>query len=99
MSQDPCAHVDKRMKATRNSYYALQGMCKNGCSPEAMSLLFKMVIQPCLTHGLMVVQDGNTALHHTWDRKHELGKLEIRSDHRGLEACGQNFLLYPIVWL
>ncbi len=24
-------------------------------------------------------------------------KAEIRSAHRGLEACGQNFLLYPIV--
>ncbi len=55
LSQDPCAHVDKRMKATHNSFmhYKVQACVR---SKERV-----------LAEGNnIVVQDGNTALPHTW---------------------------------
>ena len=84
LSQDPCAHVDKRMKATRNSFYALQGagMCKNGCSPEAISLLFKTVIQPCLTHGCESVFQNKVAIDRLAKYQNKLLKSSL-----GLKPC------------
>ncbi len=82
--QDPCAHVNKRMKATRNSFYALQGagMCKNGCSPEAITLMFKMVIQPCLTHGCESVFQNKVAIDRLAKYQNKLLKSSL-----GLKQC------------
>jgi len=65
LANDTYSHATARIKATRRSFYALQGvdLCVNGSNPDTITHTFKTIVRPVLVHGLECVYQTKTALH------------------------------------
>jgi hypothetical protein len=49
MSEKSLCRIEKRIKACRQSFYAINRASKN-CNPQVVTYLWKAAIQPCLTY-------------------------------------------------
>ena len=51
---NPSAHIESRMKAARNAFYALKGtgVWENSCSPDTIRYVFNTAVRPVLTYGI-----------------------------------------------
>ena len=73
LSNSGKTHVDKRIKACRRAFYTLQstGLCKGGVSPDTMSHIWKVAVQPVLsyaTQSLFIRKSDCQALDRTQSR-------------------------------
>lgn len=53
LANDPQEHITERAQSARRAFYALQSsdVCPNGVSPQTLSHMFNVAIQPVLTYG------------------------------------------------